>query len=82
MVLIIIFSLLLIFTPFTSAHSVNIKTGEDAPDFTLSSIDGDLVTLSEYEGKIKVLIYWRPNQKRSHLALKEGKLFSDTFIWP
>ena len=79
MVLIIIFSLLLIFTPFSSAHSVNIKTGEDAPDFTLRSVDGYFVSLSEYEGKIRVLIYWRPNQKRSHLALKDGKLFSDTF---
>lgn len=78
MILIIIFSLLLIFTPF-SAHSVHIKTGEVAPDFMLGSVDGDNVSLGDYEGKIRVLIYWRPNQKRSHLALKEGKLFSDTF---
>lgn len=78
MILIILFSLLLIFTPFTSAYSVHIKTGEDAPDFILSSVDGGFVSLSDYEGKIIVLIYWRPNQKRSHLALKDGKLFSDT----
>ncbi len=79
MVLIIIFSLLLILTPFSSAYSVSIKSGEDAPDFMLGSVKGDNVSLGDYEGKIRVLIYWRPNQKRSHLALKEGKLFSDKF---
>lgn len=35
------------------------KTGPSAPDFTLSTLDGDTISLSDYEGKKVVLInFW------------------------
>ncbi len=79
MILIILFSFLLLFTPFSSSYAINIQAGENAPDFFLSSINGDSISLSDYNGKIVVLIYWRPDQKRSHTAMKDGNYFSHTF---
>lgn len=79
MILIIIFSFLLLISPFSSGHAVNIKTGEEAPDFSLNSIEGNPVSLTEFKDRITVLIYWRPDQQRSHMALKDGNYFSQTF---
>ena len=37
-----------------------VQTGKLAPDFTLESKDGDLVTLSDYRGKKNVvLVFYR-----------------------
>jgi len=57
--------------PCNIASAVSISTGEQAPDFTLPSIDGSLVSLSDYNGSIVVLIYFRSDQKRSIIALEE-----------
>ena len=59
----------LLFTP--AAEAISISGGERAPDFTLSSVEGKTISLSEYKGRIVVLVYWRTDQKRSLLALKD-----------
>jgi peroxiredoxin (alkyl hydroperoxide reductase subunit C) len=40
--------------------TLKVKVGELAPDFTLPSISGELVTLSQYRGKKNVLISFVP----------------------
>ncbi len=35
-----------------------VKEGDQAPDFTLRSLDGDDVSLSDYRGKRLVLFMW------------------------
>ncbi len=66
---IIVFMFLI--SPVSDAISVEI--GEAAPDFTLSSINGDIIYLSEKKGSITVLLYWRTGQKRSLMALKDSR---------
>ncbi|MDX1813365.1 MAG: peroxiredoxin, partial [Candidatus Bathyarchaeia archaeon] len=39
------------------------KVGEKAPDFTLPSQMGDNVTLSEYQGKKNVVLYFYPKDE-------------------
>jgi tetratricopeptide (TPR) repeat protein len=41
----------------------------DAPDFTLNSLDDEVVSLSDFKGSIVVLVYWRTDQKRSLQAI-------------
>ncbi|WP_425449020.1 TlpA family protein disulfide reductase [Dethiothermospora halolimnae] len=36
----------------------NITIGEEAPDFTLENLDGDLVSLSDHEGEIVFINFW------------------------
>ncbi len=44
----------------TTAHSAIPVIGEQAPDFTLPSVWGDMVTLSSYQGqKNVVLLFYR-----------------------
>ena len=61
---------ILFFSP--AAGALSIQAGEAAPDFTLSSTDGNTVSLSEYRDEVVALIYWRTGQKRSLLAVKDG----------
>ncbi len=56
------------------AGAVSIPTGDQAPDFTLSSLDGSTYSLSSYRGSLVVLIYFRTDQKHSLLALEELKM--------
>jgi tetratricopeptide (TPR) repeat protein len=71
MILVILLSFFLLFCPF--AHAISIPLGGVAPDFTLNTIDGKAVSLSEYKEKIVVLIYWETGQGRSLLALEDGE---------
>jgi peroxiredoxin len=42
-----------------TVSSINVvNTGDQAPDFTLRSLDGDEVRLSDYRGKKLVLFMW------------------------
>jgi len=59
--------------------AVSVSTGEPAPDFTLPSIDGSTVSLSDYKGSVVVLIYLRPDQNRSVMALRELKIIHSKF---
>ena len=36
----------------------NIKSGEAVPNFSLTSLDGDEVSLSDYRGKRLILFFW------------------------
>jgi len=56
-----------------SSYPVNIPHGVTAPDFSLNTVDGRSLSLSDFKDKLVVLIYWRPNQDRSLLAIKEGQ---------
>ena len=66
-----LFTILLLFSHVSNALSIS--SGETAPPFTLSSSDGTTVALSDYKGKVKVVIFWRTEQKRSYLALKDAQ---------
>ena len=35
-----------------------VKVGDEAPDFTLQSLDGDAISLSDYRGRKLVLFMW------------------------
>ena len=67
--LIISLAVFLLFTP--AAEAISVSGGEHAPGFTLSSVEGKTISLSDYKGRVAVLVYWRTGQKRSLLALKD-----------
>ncbi len=68
MVLIIV---LLLFLSVVPAYSIGILPGEIAPGFSLNTVDGKIVSLSDYKDKIVILLYWRAGQERSLLALTD-----------
>ena len=41
----------------TTAHSYP-KVGDTAPNFTLPSLDGDMISLSSYRGKKTIIFMW------------------------
>ena len=63
--------LLFIFCGFV--YAIGIMPGETAPDFSLNTVDGEVISLGKYIGRTVVLIYWRPGQNRSYSALKDGQ---------
>jgi peroxiredoxin len=65
--------LFLLFAPLAYADAIGLAAGDIAPDFTLSSIEGKNVSLSDDKGKTVVLIYWRTDQDYSAAALKDIK---------
>lgn len=56
---------------FNIADAVTVSTGEQAPDFTLPSIDGSTVSLTNFKGSVVVFIYFRLEQTQSFMALEE-----------
>ena len=70
MILIIVLLFFLLAGP---VYPIDILPGDPAPGFSLNTIDGKIVSLSEYKDKTVVLIYWWPEQPRSLLALKDGQ---------
>ena len=44
--------------PFEMLSSRSIREGQTAPDFTLSSLSGEEVTLSDLQGKSIILFFW------------------------
>jgi peroxiredoxin len=77
MIVIILLSLLL--SQVLPAHAVSIHYGAEAPEFTLSSTDGEKVSLSEYKGDIVVLIYWDTEQDYSLEALDQCRDFFNAY---
>lgn len=69
----ILLSFFLLLSPYAYAGAVSIPMGGKAPDFTLDTIDGKKVSLSDYKEKIVVLIYWRTDHKRSSKTLEDGQ---------
>jgi peroxiredoxin/predicted negative regulator of RcsB-dependent stress response len=71
---ILFFVLFLIFAPISDAISISL--GDNAPDFSLNSVEGEATTLDEYKGQTLVVIFWRTDQKKSLQALQEaGEIF-------
>jgi tetratricopeptide (TPR) repeat protein len=68
---IILIASLLVFSPVSNA--ISIPMGSIAPKFTLISVKGKSITLSEFKGRTIVLVYWRTGQKRSLLSLKDTR---------
>ena len=60
---------LLLFAPLSNA--ISIPLGESAPDFSLSSTDGDTISISNFKDKNLILLFWRTGQQRSEMALKD-----------
>ena len=58
LILILVFCFLSInaFTPVTE-----LKKGETAPDFTLKNLAGEEVKLSDFNGKVVILHFWKSN---------------------
>jgi cytochrome c biogenesis protein CcmG/thiol:disulfide interchange protein DsbE len=54
------------------SNAISISIGERAPDFTLRSVSGESVVSRDFKGKTLALIFWRTEQKRSVMALKEA----------
>ncbi len=57
----------------------NLKEGEKSPDFKLKDLDGKTYSLSQYKGKVVIVVYWRPGQERSLNELKALKSLHETF---
>ena len=54
-----------------SAVAIEAPTGKTAPDFSLTSVDGNVISLSDYQGSIVVLVYLRAEQTRSLINMDE-----------
>lgn len=54
-----------------SAVAIEAPTGKAAPEFSLTSIDGNVISLSDYKGSIVVLVYLRAEQTRSLTNMDE-----------
>ncbi len=64
---------MMLFLLFHPAGAIDIPVGTTAPGFALPTIDGKLFSLARYRGSIIILIYWRRDQPRSLLSLKDGQ---------
>ena len=51
----------------------------EVPDFKLKDLDGKTHSLSQYKGKVVIVVYWRPGQERSLNELKALKSLHETF---
>lgn len=65
-----------------SAKSCNemakVKIGDKAPDFTLQSNKGESITLSEFFGKKKVVLFFYPMDE-SPVCSREAEAFRDNY---
>lgn len=43
---------------FSPVKSADVDNGEKAPDFELSTLDGEVIRLSDYLGKIVIIDFW------------------------
>lgn len=72
--MILLIACLVVFLLFSPASdAISIATGGAAPDFTLNSVEGKTLSLSNFKDQIVVIIYWRTEHKRSLLALKDAR---------
>ena len=78
-ILTICFVFLTVIILTTAASAVSIPAGEPAPAFTLHSLVGTKVSLSDYKGSIVVLIYFRSDHTRSIIALEEINTIRDNY---
>jgi thioredoxin-dependent peroxiredoxin len=58
------------------AQDVNLREGDEAPDFTLQTDEGNWVKLSDFKGKANVILYFYPKDMTSGCT-KEACHFRD-----
>jgi len=58
-----------LFSPWSDA--ISIPLGGKAPDFSLTTVGGTVLTPSDFKDRVLILLFWRPNQKRSVDALRD-----------
>lgn len=82
--IVILFSFGLFMTPTFAA----VKVGAPAPDFSLQSVDGKKVNLSDYKGKIVVLEWFNPDcpfvqkhYKSNHMQELQSTYTSKGVVW-
>jgi thioredoxin-dependent peroxiredoxin len=56
--------------PAGGANTVELKVGDNAPDFTLQASDGKTYTLSSFKGKQAVVLAWFPKAMTSGCTLE------------
>jgi len=78
MALMIFFPILLFLASVSQA--VGIPHGETVPNFSLTSVNGEVITLDRYRGAIVILLYWRTEQERSLMALKDSQDIFSRYI--
>lgn len=71
MILTILLSFMLLMSP--AAYADDLQAGDEAPDFRLMTLRGEVTELYDYRDSILVLIYWNPENKRSALALNDAQ---------
>jgi thioredoxin-dependent peroxiredoxin len=58
------------------SESTNLQTGDKAPEFTLSSTTGETISLNQFIGKLRVVLYFYPKDNTSGCT-KEACSFRD-----
>lgn len=53
------------------ASSISTQVGDEAPDFFLSTFKGEALSLNDLKGSIVILVYWKPDQRRSITTMKD-----------
>lgn len=70
--LVLMYMLSTVAVPLCSANAFrNLEEGGQAPDFTLKDAQGNDVTLSGLAGKVVVVLFFRPDQEKSHDAMAD-----------
>ena len=68
-------TLLLIFIPMGKALALS--AGQESPEFGAMTLNGASISSKDHPGKVLVVVYWRTDQERSLLALKDiGQIVS------
>jgi thioredoxin-dependent peroxiredoxin len=68
----------MVFAPLLFGVLLAVQVGDRAPDFSLPSQMGDNVTLSEYQGKKNVVLYFYPKDETTGCT-KEACAFRDSY---
>ena len=68
----------MVFAPLLFGVLLAVQVGDQAPDFSLPSQMGDSVTLSEYQGKKNVVLYFYPKDETTGCT-KEACAFRDSY---
>jgi peroxiredoxin len=73
---------------FSFSAVADVKVGSPAPDFTLTSVDGKKVNLSEYKGKVVVLEWFNPgcpfvqkHYKPHHMQDLQAQYTAKGVVW-
>lgn len=60
-----------------TASTVNLKPGDNAPDFSAESTDGSRISLDQFKGKSNVVLYFYPEDMTSGCTIEAQKFRDD-----